>query len=562
MAMKSFKITLISLLACATIISSVGCSNGAEKEKGQSNSAASETNQEASGNSESEKIDPLAKYENPIEVSVFGVSGNNVTFAPGEDQDNNVVSNLFKDKLGIVFKNKWVVDQAKVDEKVNLAIASNDLPDITRVDINQMKRMIDNGQAEDLSPYYDKYASDLLKNAMEYGDGKLFVPSSRDGKIYGMPLPFDYYEHVPIVYIRKDWLDKLHLEVPKTVDDFVQVAKAFTEQDPDGNGKADTYGFGLDKDLQMSFDAIASSYKAYRQNWVKDANGNLVYGSIQPQMKEALSKLREMYTSKVIDIEFGAKDWGRVAEDSGAGKIGMYTGAFWSPLYPLRLTKDHAPNSDWIAVSIPVGADGTVVPKNLPNTTYWAVVRKGASNPEALIKSMNLWAELWLGEGSLSKLLYEDLQGSDKYKNVELNLYAKPYFFDAPDKNINVGKQFRDAMEKDDPSLVTHPDGKNKWKQWKDGSSLGWGYMKYLTESELVLTNYKDQYQNNEFFAAPTPTMEKRKAMLDKLELESFTKIISGNVPVDEFDTFVEQWKKLGGDQVTTEVNDWAKTQK
>jgi putative aldouronate transport system substrate-binding protein len=117
-------------------------------------------------------------------------------------------------------------------------------------------------------------------------------------------------------------------------------------------------------------------------------------------------------------------------------------------------------------------------------------------------------------------------------------------------------------MEKDDPSLVTHPDGKNKWKQWKDGSSLGWGYMKYLTESELVLTNYKDQYQNNEFFAAPTPTMEKRKAMLDKLELESFTKIISGNVPVDEFDTFVEQWKKLGGDQVTTEVNDWAKTQK
>ena len=54
--------------------------------------------------------------------------------------------------------------------------------------------------------------------------------------------------------------------------------------------------------------------------------------------------------------------------------------------------------------------------------------------------------------------------------------------------------------------------------------------------------------------------MATKKATLDKLELETFTKIIYGESPVDEFDKFVDNWKKLGGDQISTEVGEVSKS--
>ena len=55
------------------------------------------------------------------------------------------------------------------------------------------------------------------------------------------------------LFIRKEWLDKLNLQMPKTLDDLLNVAKAFTFRDPDGDGKVDTYGFGA------AFDATTYS---------------------------------------------------------------------------------------------------------------------------------------------------------------------------------------------------------------------------------------------------------------------------------------------------------------
>ena len=64
-----------------------------------------------------------------------------------------------------------------------------------------------------------------------------------DGHQYGLPEPPPLPKREGLV-IRKDWLDKLGLEVPTTPEELLAVAKAFTEQDPDGNGKNDTYGLG------------------------------------------------------------------------------------------------------------------------------------------------------------------------------------------------------------------------------------------------------------------------------------------------------------------------------
>ena len=50
--------------------------------------------------------------------------------------------------------------------------------------------------------------------------------------------------------------------------------------------------------------------------------------------------------------------------------------------------------------------------------------------------------------------------------------------------------------------------------------------------------------------------MEKKWSNLKKKEDEVFLKIIIGEASLDEFDTFVEEWKAEGGDEITTEVQE------
>ncbi len=491
-------------------------------------------------------------------MSVVSSTGTNVLFADGASINDNIMTRTYKDILGIQFVNKWVSDASQTVEKMNLSINTNNLPDISKVDLNQLHRMIKQDQLADLTEVYEKYASPLLRKAMEYGGGEGFEAASLNGKIFGMPVPVDYYENVAIMYIRQDWLDKLKLQAPKTIDELVNVATAFAQQDPDGNGKPDTYGIALDNALGMGFDGISAAFKAYKGLWIKDSSGKLAYGSVQPEMKVALAKLQELYKTKAIDPEFGAKDWGKTADDIGAGKGGIYFGAFWQPLYPLSTTMTHTPDSDWKAYPIPVGADGTVVPKRATNVYNWMVARKDMEHPEALVKSMNLWAEMWIEGGKYNDLFYKEIQGSKKYKGKEIHQYAKPYFFDDPGKNMVIGKQFKAAMEKDDGSLVTHPDGQWKWEAYKNNEPNGWAFMKYLSESESVLEQYGENYVHQAFLGAPTDTMVKRLANLNKIESETFTKIIMGNAGIDEFDKFVKQWNQLGGENITEEVNAWA----
>ena len=77
-----------------------------------------------------------------------------------------------------------------------------------------------------------------------------------------------------------------------------------------------------------------------------------------------------------------------------------------------------------------------------------------------------------------------------------------------------------------------------------------------------------DQYIENDhlqmpnFYGAPTPAMTSKTATLNKMRDETLTKIVVGQLPLDEFDSFVESWFALGGQQITDEVNDWYQANK
>lgn len=77
--------------------------------------------------------------------------------------------------------------------------------------------------------------------------------------------------------------------------------------------------------------------------------------------------------------------------------------------------------------------------------------------------------------------------------------------------------------------------------------------------AEVVVAN-KDNAIKNKFTGAPTETMKMKKDAIDKLEKDTFSKIIYGQVGIEEFDAFVTKWKSMGGDDITAEVNEWYKT--
>lgn len=95
----------------------------------------------------------------------------------------------------------------------------------------------------------------------------------------------------------------------------------------------------------------------------------------------------------------------------------------------------------------------------------------------------------------------------------------------------------------------------------ESGDLALWGnYMMYGPDGGLGVINEYVSSGNvvtDNYFGAPTDSMAEKNATLQKLQLETFTKIITGSADVDEFDTYVENWKSLGGQQITDEVNEW-----
>jgi putative aldouronate transport system substrate-binding protein len=545
------KIIIMFLAVSMLFVLIMGCS---KEQEGTPETPEEPSNNQANGEqNNSAPSGPFDPFEETVVLNLIGTDDPTITYVNNEDANNNVITDFYKEKLNIEVNRKWIVDSTKFDERLNLAIASNELPDSFAVNSEQLTRLINAGQIQDISEAYEKYASDNLRKSLEYMDSVGFGPVTVDGKIYGLPLPNDFADHIAMMYIRQDWLDKLDMKAPETLEELEELAKAFMENDPNNTGKNDTIGIAMDKDFGFPMDAIAHTYGAYPRIWLPDDNGELVYGSVQPEMKQTLSKMQEMYSQGIFDSEFAVKDAPKVAETVAAGEVGIFIGPFWAPLWQLQLAKANNPDAEWSAFPIHKNLNGELKPKSASFVYRWQVVSKEFKQPEAIIKAANLWYELWQGEYAewyhgLNKTEYSEVQEGLKF-------YA-PFWFDVPDKNLKLGYIMRAALEADDPSLITHPEGEKMWDVIKEGSLYGWSQNLITTQSEYVLGEIYDEYQMNAYNGLPSQNMTSKKSTLDTLEEQTFTKIIMGE-PIDNFDEFVKKWNQLGGNELTQEVNEW-----
>ncbi|MBN2627214.1 MAG: extracellular solute-binding protein [Spirochaetales bacterium] len=518
---------------------------------------------------------PLGKYPEPVTLQIGMEVNSTESFGPGNTFDDNIYTRFVKENINIDVTSAWQAQSGKdYEQKVNLSIASNDLPDAMRVNETAFRAMAKSKMLEDLLPSYNVYASSNMKTAFDKTGGLAMDNVSYDGSMLAfpnIPVPDDSYS---LVWIRKDWLDALGLDVPKTPEELKAVARAFVENDMSGTG--DTIGmagpqnggklyanFMESTNNTWGFDAIFSSKDAYPGFWVEDKSGNTVYGSILPETKTALAFLAGMYAEGLIDPQIG------IRKDSSqlmvSGQTGIIGSVWWMGYWPLPDAWANNPEANW--QSYMLQDDKGIVNNHMGTvSTQYVVVRKGYEHPETvvllndyLLKYESTFDKEQATIGNYpvrvpiapfdeikvtNDAMLQVLRGDKTPEDFDKPEY-KPYklLLDDVQKVASVKKAPFDDLDMKYWDRAADPNSHNRLY------SLLVGTHPFNSGENEINRVYSKTY-------SMTKGMETKWANLKKMEDEVFLKIITGAVDIDAFDQFVADWKKQGGDDITREVID------
>ena len=244
----------------------------------------------------------LPIVEEPLELSIH------MHFRRATAYDENwPVEQAAREMTNIHLKNATVGSNTdNSEEAFNLLLASGDIPDI--VGTMRIKEYVNQfgpeGAFQPLNDLIEEHAPNLkafldarpeLKAAITSADGNIYyVPYFPDGK-YGRAY-----------FIRQDWLDKLGLETPETVDEVKTVLEAFRDGDPNGNGIKDEVPYFARQweeavRLVTLFDGRTSGSDTYHDFMVND--GKLEHPYATEGYRDGIKNLAEWYAEGLIDSE-------------------------------------------------------------------------------------------------------------------------------------------------------------------------------------------------------------------------------------------------------------------
>ena len=562
----------IMALVSATALAATaltGCGSSSSSEKNTQTTAVSE----AAGTAKEDL--PFSKYAETVTVHLGGSMNPNAKILDGMSYEDNAYTRFLKDDLNIEVVYDWIASSSDYDEKMNLCIGSGTIPEMMNVNATQYRALLKYDMIQPLDQYFEDYASDKLKGYVESGGEELKKCISNDkGEMMAIPAPSMMVGEMNEMWIRQDWLDNLGLEVPRTWDEMAAVAEAFVTQDPDGNGEDDTIGIlgpGNSNhindigDNQFGLDPLFCSFQSYPQYWLQDEDGTVKYGSIQPETRTALEKIQKLYTDKLIDPEMLVRS--NCQEAVLSGKVGIFFGPWWSGYTVGDATL--AGEADWRAYFTPLSEDGKYYTHMPDPTSKYVVVSKSCKNPEAAFKIISYLIaneQQWTDDGITSSEMscadfYPLWNGYDNADEIEVSTETLEKYL-AGEITMDDVDFSQHKLLKSDMEAVT----KLKKEPYDDFSLDKWNLDSDLAKSNLPrlvsLLVGGASYVNDKYipvynaYSGQTETMETKWANLKKMEEETFAKIIMGKADISEFDTFVENWKNQGGDQILKEINE------
>lgn len=556
--MKKKKV--MALMMAVAMAGSLAACGGGDSQKGTSEGSASKSSDK----------------DGVVELTYMHKLNGTEKYVGDDDINNNVWTRCYQDELGI--KMNYTIAAAGDDytQKLTMAIASNELPDLMDLPPEEFSELANAGMLADITESYEKDASDLLKQTIEADGGIQLASAKVDGKLYGLPQLSAADGTCDLLWIRTDWLENLGLEAPATMDELIEVAKAFRYNDPDGNGQDDTWGIGFQKAIVSedgaspgSYEGFFAAYGAYAKAWVKGDDGKITYSGINPGMKDALAQLNQMYEDGLIDPEFGVKDTVKLGEDISAGKVGMFYGLEGMPWGACKSNIENNPEAEWQCYPIVSATDEPAKPITYVRISRYYAANAKCEHPEAVVKIANVFQDKINSLDATEETL--NTFGVDPETGINFAEHSV-FGMDPAIQKCNIYyKEIKDTLEGKSKVEDIHPEAARYYKvikayidegMDKASNSLGWNYYKFIGPEgswNTIINDYKanDKLVQSVFFGAPTPTMSTNLVSMDKLQSETFVNIIMGTQKPETFDEFVKQWKEMGGDTITDEVNEW-----
>jgi len=472
------------------------------------------------------------KETKETKATKYKISAMNILYGAAPPENSTGVKAI-EDRYNISYE-YIPVTAAEYNNKIGVTLASGSIPDVV------LFPYLDAGYANAISSDRFIPLESYLSDSANYPNlaklpQEVMNTLKSNGHIYGIPR----LRGIPgaTLVLRKDWLDKLQLQVPTTYEELYNVMKAFTDNDPDGNGQKDTYGLAAGVSNGFPFISLMASMKAgLSVGWVDDGNGGIVPGEFAPNGKEILSYLAKLYKEGIISKDFAIKKDQQIEDDFLLGKAGVVGNWGYTGFTADRLAKAKAANPGFELVAIP--------PLKSPDGSEGGYV-----NGAGFFGVFALNKELLKDEGKLKKVLSMlDDQISDDGAN----------FFKWGVEGIHYKVENGQNIVTD----LGSTEGPNKYQLTNHANEGEW----ILSSSDTPETTQLKQQS----FAVATQgkpytsqdvglfskTNAEKGAELTSNNINGIVKIITGVETVDYLDKMFADWKSQGGDQILAEMNE------
>jgi putative aldouronate transport system substrate-binding protein len=507
-------------------------------------------------------------------------------------EDNTFGQKYFEKKFNVKIKHIRLEGGNRL-EQLNLMYATGTIPDLVDGSLGLVTEYTKQGLlAEIPEDLIKKNMPGYYKTLQKYDSGLLSI-AKVDGKNMGLPR-FSISGGVPRpAAIRQDWLENVGItQLPKTLDELEEAFIKFRNEDPDKNGKKDTYALTnpSDYDGEYWFQSIFGAFGANPFMWV-ERDGKLQFGLTTNEAKEALKRLNKWYQLELINPEF-ITDIGRsIDQEDVAAKFAKQKIGYMDHLSfdDHQWDNDGHLNFKWVA--------------NHPEWQAWYKERK--ENPDEFY-SMEVIRDFKDGVAEPYYISMPPVTGPEGHVGYFRNgyggtieLFGKPLEEDPgkmeklmkileylhTDKDtffmLEVGPKGVLLVENEKGELIYNP----QWGEHelydsrlaKTGLEWNMNPMRNTNPDWLTLVGGprpKQRYEKTgplimeyAFYEnklkAPLPSQAEYSELLDTRVKEYVIKSISGDVDIDQtFDSMVKRWYADGGEQLTKEANEWYKNAK
>ena len=393
-------------------------------------------------------------------------------------------------------------------------------------------------------------APKLYDYTTQYGGDDMWTIAKQDGKLYGMPILENNGQYHYVSIWRDDWLRNVGInKIPETLEEAEDAFYKFVNNDPDGNGKKDTYALSANG-LNAIYNAYgahpAASYWALR-------DGKTVLSATLPEMKEALTKLNKWYNDGLIDPEFiTGENKGQHFSSSVVfwnGRIGFSVPGLPYHVYPPFYDGKVAGSLNYKSFKEIQGENATF---------EYGVPLKGPEGKSG--------AESWgVFAGNFFVMGRDVGSGSEKMKKIlEINeVLNTDYDFFLQTKFGREGTEYTN-----DNGLITSlldTDQRRTLGLSTQGIQYMINNLEFIQNSETpesVEFSKKhgdipgvEHYTKLVWGGLPSDSMYK--SIIEQKVAENYSAFITGERDISEFELFVEELNNAGLAQLTAEAQEW-----